>query len=85
MPRNGSGLPRARSSSLATIASTWLGSWRPVSPTGCWRAGSLQPRHIGDDVRVVPAEHAVEFPLRLAFAPDAEDDARSAPTPERAA
>jgi hypothetical protein len=25
------------------VASTWRGSRRPVSPTGCWRSASVQP------------------------------------------
>ena len=39
MPRRGSGSASARSISASTIASDWRGSWRPVSPTGCWRSG----------------------------------------------
>jgi hypothetical protein len=43
IPRSGSGSVSARSSSASMIASGWRGSWRPVSPTGCWRSGSVQP------------------------------------------
>ena len=35
--------PPMPAGAAAAIASAWRGSWRPVSPTGCWRSRSLQP------------------------------------------
>jgi hypothetical protein len=46
MPRSGSGSPSARCSSASAIASTWPGSWRPVSRGGRYVAHQSSFREV---------------------------------------